>query len=184
MTSVLLPIAASTATAVMIGLTVGPRLAARSKRIQTAYDSRDRFGDSVLDILKLCTNLENVHVDSEITDPPRSRLQDEQGRWMSQIDEITTWLADHWQRFALGYTRRMDLHNLAIRYVGAGRGLWLSDRPLDEQVRMLRELTEHIHTIYFARRWRVIKTVPEEITQLCAKLDVLDGNASPTAARN
>ena len=138
----------------------------------------------MLDILTLCTNLEKVHVDSEITDPPRSRLQDERGRWMSQIDEITTWLADHWQRFALGYTRRMDLQNLVIRYVGAGRGLWLSDRPLDERVRMLRELTEHIHTIYFARRWRVIKAVPQEITQLRAKLDVLDGNASPTAARN
>ena len=183
-TSVLLPIVVSVATAVLIGLTVGPRLAARSKRIQTARDSRDRFGDSVLDILTLCTNLEKVHVDSEITNPPRSRLQDERVRWMSQIDEITTWLADHWQRFALGYTGRMDLRDLVIRYVGAGRGLWLSDRPLDERVRMLRELTEHVHTIYFARRWRVIKVVPQEITQLRAKLDVLEGNASPTAARN
>ena len=78
----------------------------------------------------------------------------------------------------------MDLRDLVIRYVGAGRGLWLSDRPLDERVRMLQELTEHVHAIYFARRWRVVKVVPQEIAQLRAKLDVLEGNASPTAARN
>src|SRR5215510_9506570 len=53
-TSILLPIGVSMATAVLTGLTVGPRLAARGKRIQAAHDSRDRFGDSVLDILALC----------------------------------------------------------------------------------------------------------------------------------
>ena len=47
---------------------------------------------------------------------------------------------------------------------------------------MLRELTEHIQTIYFARRWRVITVVPQEITDLRTKLDILEGNAaSPTA---
>ena len=45
---------------------------------------------------------------------------------------------------------------------------------------MLRELTEHIQTIYFARRWRVITVVPQEITELRTKLDILEGNASPT----
>ncbi len=56
------------ATAVLIGLTAGPRLAARGKRIQAAHDSRDRFGESVLDILALCSNLEKVHVQSEVRD--------------------------------------------------------------------------------------------------------------------
>ena len=69
--------------------------------------SRDRFGESVLDILALCSNLENVHVQSEIRDPLRSRLQGERDRWVSQIDERTIWLADHWQHFALGYSRRL-----------------------------------------------------------------------------
>jgi hypothetical protein len=173
--SVLLPIGVSLATGVLIGLTVGPRLAARGKRIQAAHDSRDRFGDSVLDILTLCTNLERVQVGSELPEPLRSRLQGERDRWLSQIDETTTWLVDHWQRFALGYTKRMDVMNLVVRYVAAARGLWLSDRPLDDRVRMLRELTEHVQTIYFTRRWRVITTVPQEITKLRTKLDILNG---------
>ena len=92
MTSVLLPVGVSMATAVLIGLTVGPRLAARGKRIQAAHDSRDRFGESVLDILALCSNLEKVHVQSEIRDPTRSRLQGERDRRPSQIDERTIWL--------------------------------------------------------------------------------------------
>ena len=139
MTSVLLPVCVSMATAVLIGLTVGPRLAARGKRIQAAHDSRDRFGESVLDILALCSKLEKVHVQSEIRDPMRSRLQGERDRWLSQIDERTIWLADHWQQFALGYSRRLDVRDLVARYVGGARGLWLSGRPLEERARMLRE---------------------------------------------
>jgi hypothetical protein len=179
MTSVLLPIGVSTATAVLIGLTVGPRLAARSKRIQAAHDSRDRFGESVLDILALCSNLEKVNIQSEIRDPMRARLHSERDRWVSQIDERTIWLADHWQQFVWGYSRRLDVRDLVARYVGGARGLWLSDRPLEERVRMLRELTEHIQTIYFARRWRVITVVPQEITELRTKLDILEGAAPP-----
>jgi hypothetical protein len=181
MTSILLPIGVSMATAVLIGLTVGPRLAARGKRIQAAYDNRDRFGENVLDILALCSNLETVHVQPELTDPLRSRLQGERDRWLSRIDELTIWLVDHWQQFVLGYSRRLDVRDLVARYVADARGLWLSDRSLEERVRMLRELTEHIQTIYFARRWRVITVVPQEITELRTKLDILDGNASPTA---
>jgi hypothetical protein len=180
-TLVLLPIGVSVATAVLIGLTVGPRLAARGKRIQAAHDSRDRFGDSVLDILALCSDLEKVHVRSDITDPLRSRLQGERDRWLSQIDERTIWLVDHWRRFVLGYSKRMDVRNLVARYVADARGLWLSDRPLEERVRMLRELTEHIQTIYFARRWRASTAMPQEIIRLRTKLDILEGNTSPTS---
>jgi hypothetical protein len=175
--SVLVPIGVSVTTSVLIGLTVGPRLAARGKRIQAAHDSRDRFGDSVLDILALCANLEKVQIQSELPDPPRSRLQGERDRWLSQLDETTIWLVDHWQRVALAYTTRMDVMNLVARYVAAARGLWLSDRPLDERVRMLRDLTEHVQTIYFTRRWRVIITVQQEITELRTKLDILEGKA-------
>jgi hypothetical protein len=169
------------ATAVLIGLTVGPRLAARGMRIQAAHDSRDRFGENVLAILALCSNLEKVHVQSEVRDPMLSRLQGERDRWISQIDERTIWLADHWQQFAFGYSRRLDVRDLVASYVGGARGLWLSDRQLEERVRMLRELTEHIQTIYFARRWRVITVVPQEIIKLRMKLDILEGKASPTA---
>lgn len=174
--SVLVPIGVSLATGVLTVLTMGPRLSARGKRIQAAHDSRDRFSDSVLDILALCGNLENFQVEPDLPDLLRCRMQGERDRWVSQLDETTIWLADHWQRFALGYSRRMNLVNLATRYVAAVRGLWLSDRPLDGRARMLRELTGHVQTIYFTRRWRVMTTVPKEITELRTKLDALEGN--------
>jgi hypothetical protein len=34
---------------------------------------------------------------------------------------------DHWQRIALGYSKRLGLLNLVTRYVAMARGLWLSD---------------------------------------------------------
>ena len=46
---------------------------------------------------------------------------------------------------------------------------------------MLKELTEHIQTIYFERRWRVLTAVPQEISHLRMKLDILEGNAPPTS---
>lgn len=175
--SVLVPLGVSLAVGVLTGLTVGPRLAARGKRIQAAHDDRDRFGDSVLDILALCGNLEKVQIDSDLPDSQSSRLQGERDRWIGQIDEITIWLTDHWQRVALGYSKRLNVMDLVVRYIGAARGLWLSDRPLDQRVRMLRELTGHIQNIYFARRWRVVTIIPQEITELRSKLDALEGNS-------
>jgi hypothetical protein len=100
--SVALPVFVSLATTIAVGLSVGPRIAARGKRIQTAHDARDRFSDSVLDILALCGNLEHTLKDPDSEDPPRPKLQGECNRWEGQIDETTAWLADHWQRFALG----------------------------------------------------------------------------------
>ena len=102
-------------------------------------------------------------------------MQGERDRWIGQIGETTTWLVDHWQRFALGYSKRLDLMNLVARYVTAARGLWLSDLPLDQRVRMLRELTEHVQNIHFTRRWRAVTTIRQEITELRTKLDTLEG---------
>lgn len=180
-TSVLLPIGVSVGTVLVIGLTVGPRLAARGKRIQAAHDSRDRFGDSVLDILALCSNLETVTITPEMTDPFRARMQGERDRWLSQIDETTTWLVDHWQRVAPGYVAPMGVQDLVARYVATARGFWLSDRPLEERVRMLRELTEPVQSIYFTRRWRVAGRIPAEIARLRRMLDALENGTQPTA---
>jgi hypothetical protein len=180
--SVALSAGVSVVTALAVGLTVGPRLAARSKRIQAANDSRDRFGDSVLDLLVLCGNLERVTIPSAVANPVQSRLQDERDRWIGQIDEITLWLVDHWQHVALGYTGVMGIRELVIRYVADARGLWLSGRPLEERVRLLREMTEPVQTIFFARRWRVVSKVPGEVARLRAMLDVLDGSAQPQSS--
>jgi hypothetical protein len=55
----IIPIAVSIATVVIANLTVGPRLAARGKRIQEYHSARDQFKDShsVLDVAALCANL-------------------------------------------------------------------------------------------------------------------------------
>jgi len=170
MHSVALPVGVSLATTIVVSLSVGPRLAARSKRIQAAHDSRDRFSDSVLDILALCGNLRPVLRDPAFGDPSRSQLQCECKRWEGQIDETTAWLVDHWQRFALGYLGARGARNLIVEYVASARGVWLSARPLDERVRLLEEMTEPIQTIFFARRWRVIREIPRAETRLRATL--------------
>jgi hypothetical protein len=180
--SVLSSAGVSVVTAVVVGLTVGPRLAARSKRIQAAHDNRDRFGDSVLNLLALCGNLQQVTISPAATDAARARLQGERDRWMSQVDETTAWLVDHWQHVALGYVGTMGVRDLAVRYAADARGLWLSGRPLEERVRLLRELSEPVQTIFFARRWRVVSKVPGEIARLKAMLDVLDGSAPPQSS--
>lgn len=180
--TVLVSAGVSVVTALAVGLTVGPRLAARSKRIQAAHDSRDRFGDSVLSLLVLCGNLERVAMPPAAADAVQSRLQGERDRWMSQIDEITLWLVDHWQHVALGYTGAMGIRELVIRYVADARGLWLSGRPLEERVRLLREITEPVQTIFFARRWRVVSKVPREVERLRAMLDALDDSVQPQSS--
>lgn len=172
--SVAIPVVVSVAGTITTQLTVGPRLAARGKRIQAAHDSRDRFNDAILNILALTTNLESTAIPPETDEPTRSKLQDERNRWLAQIDETTAWLADHWQHIALGYTGLLDVRDLVVRYLGAARGLWLSGRPLDDRVRMLRELTEPVQTIFFARRWRVVTSLTSERTRLTTLLDTLD----------
>ena len=171
-TSVMVPIGLSVATTIVTGLTVGPRLAARAKRIQTAYDSRDLFGESVLNILAQCSNLEHVIIPPDVGDPLRTRLQSERDRWISQIDDATIWLVDHWQQCALGYLNLRGMSDLVSHYVADARGLWLSDRPIEERARMLRELTEPVQTIYFARRWRVVGSLAGEVSRLRTMLDL------------
>jgi hypothetical protein len=175
---VLLPIGVSVATTLVTGLTVGPRLAARGKRIQAAHDSRDRFGDAVLDILALCGNLEATDIRPDAAEPLSPKVQAERDRWLSQIDETTGWLVDHWQQFALTYRGANGIRNLVAEYVMTARGVWLSDRPLDVRIRLLMGLTEPVQTIYFASRWRVVKDLRDEMARLRAMLDSADGDAA------
>jgi len=155
-----LPIGVSLVTTVVVSWSVGPRLAARSKRIQAAHDNRDHFSDSVVDILALSGNLRPALSDASFGDPSRSVLQSECKRWEGQIDETTAWLVDHWQRFALGYLGALGVRNLIVEYVASARGVWLSDRPLDERRRLLEEMTEPIQTIFFTRRNRALGAFP------------------------
>jgi hypothetical protein len=181
LTHVLVPAGISVATTLVTGL-AGTRLAARNKRIQDAHDDRDRFNDSVMDILAWCGNLQANPIPADVEETARAKLQAERDRWVGQIDETTIWLIDHWRRFALGYLGAMGTRDLVVRYVASARGLWLSDRPLEERVRMLQELTEPVQTIYFAHRWRMATKLLKERDRLNELLDKLDHDAPTSEA--
>jgi hypothetical protein len=90
----------------------------------------------------------------------------------------TSWLADHRQHVALGYAGVMGIRELVVRYAPDARGLWLSARPVDERVRLLRELTKPVQTIFFARRRRVVSSVRSEMARLSIMPGHIDGEAS------
>jgi hypothetical protein len=143
----------------MTGLFIGPRRSARTKRKQAAYDSRDMFQNDILDLWALCINLGDFVMPPGVTYPMRSRVQGECDRWISQIDEITANITDHWQRFALTYSTYMGVSNIAIDYARDVRWIWLSNRPLADKVSLIKERTEPIQAMYFTRRWHVISIV-------------------------
>ena len=166
-------------TAVVTELTVGPRLAARSRRVLAAHGDRDDFGARVLDLLALCGKVEDVAASGGAGEGLGPALAGERDRWVGQIDEITVWLIDHWQRFALTYSGLLGLRDAVARYAAAVRGVWLSDRPLEERARMVRELTEPVQTLYFASRWRVLGSIARERARLLAMLASFDGGVEP-----
>jgi hypothetical protein len=175
--SVIIPVAVAIATVIVTSLTVGPRLAAHGKRIQADHDARDQFRNSILDLLALCANLQTVTISDTFEEPRRSRLQAERDRWETQIREITIWLIDHWQRYALGYVRIGGVPNLTTRYVFAVWGIWISARPLDARVRMLKDFTEPMGTIFVGRRWRA-GAIRREARRLRRMLDDLENGAA------
>jgi len=181
LTSVVVPVGVSVGASVVTQLTVGPRLAARGKRIQAANDWRDQFNDRVVDILALCGNLQTVTHSPDLPGEARSRLEGERDRWVGQIDEITAWMVDHWQGFALTYLGVAGVRDLVGEYVMVSRGVWLSGRDLDERVRLLKELTEPVQTIFFASRWRVFAVVGRERVRLRELLRSLSESSPPTA---
>jgi hypothetical protein len=171
--ALVVPVGASVVTSVVMQLTVGPRLAARSRRILAAHSDRDEFGARVLDLLALCGNVEGLAEPEGAGEGLSPGLEGERERWVKQIDEITLWLADHWQRFALTYAGVGGLRDAVARYAAAVRGVWLSDRPVEERARMVRELTEPVQTLYFASRWRVLGSIATERARLVGMLDSL-----------
>jgi hypothetical protein len=166
LTSVVVPVAVSVGASVVTQLSAGPRLAARGKRIQAANDWRDQFNDRVVDILALCGNLQAVRQSPDFDGQVGAKVQAERDRWVRQIDEITAWMVDHWQGFALTYLGAAGIRGLLTDYVMVARGVWLSGRDLDERVRLLKELTEPVQTIFFASRWRVVAVVGRERARL------------------
>jgi hypothetical protein len=172
--TILIAVGTSLATTTGVDLTVGPRLAARSARIQANHADRDQFGQHVITIIARCPALEAWSLPAGLSAELRARLEAEHDRMVAQVEEATVWLADNILRYALGYVGTLGLRDLVGRYAAEGRGLWLSERPEAERARMLREVSEPVQTIFFARRWRVALSIRSERRRLTGMLDILN----------
>jgi hypothetical protein len=181
--SLIIPIGVSIATVIITNLTVGPRLAARGKRIQENHSARDQFKESLLDLAALCANLRGVEIPDTMEEPRRSRFQAERDRWEAQTSEITTWLIDHWQRYALGYVAASELPNLITRYATDARGVWISPRPLEDRVRMLQDINGLMLTIFVDRWWRA-SAKTRAISRLRSMLDDIENGAAGDQAKD
>jgi hypothetical protein len=180
--SVIIPVGVSLATAVAISLTVGPRLAARAKRIQAFHDARDQFRRSIVDILAMCANLRGAVLPDDATEHHQSVFQAERNRWEAQISDVTVWLIDHWQGYAFTYIGTAGIRDLINRYAFTARGIWISSRPLQERVRMLQDLSQPMLTIFVASRWYAARRIPGEVQRLNEMFDSIEGLAPPDGA--
>jgi hypothetical protein len=181
--SFIIPIGVSIATVIITNLTVGPRLAARGKRIQENHSARDQFKESLLDLAALCANLRGVAIPDTMEEPKRARFQAERDRWEAQIGDITTWLIDHWQRYALGYVGPAEFSNLITRYAADARGVWISARSLEDRVRMLQDINGLMLTIFVGVWWRAAAKV-RAITRLRGMLENIENGAPSDQAKD
>ncbi|MCO6009736.1 hypothetical protein NE236_32675 [Actinoallomurus purpureus] len=179
MSSIVGTIATAAATAVAttwaIGMTVSPRLDARKARILKAHQDRDSFSDSILTILAACARLEAFEIPSDVPDTLGTALRAERQRWLNQIDEATCWLVDNTQRWAGTYYSGWGLRDLMVRYAADARGVVLSERDEAAKVSFLREITEPVQEIFFARTWwlRALRVASQAQRLTCA-LDRLE----------
>jgi hypothetical protein len=178
----IIPIGVSIATVIITNLTVGPRLAARGKRIQEYHSARDQFKDSLLDLAALCANLRGVVVPDTMEESKRARFQAERDRWEAQIGDITTWLIDHWQRYALGYVGTAEFSNLITSYAADTRGVWISARPLEDRVLMLQDINGLMITIFLGRWWSAAAKA-DAVARLRSMLDDIENGTHGDQAK-
>jgi hypothetical protein len=111
--SFIIPIGVSIATVIITNLTVGPRLAARGKRIQENHSARDQFQESLLDLAALRANLRGVDIPDTWRNlsGPASRLSANGGKLRSGPHHLA-----HRPLAALGYVGPVEFSNLIMRY--------------------------------------------------------------------
>ena len=149
-TSVAVPIGVAAASGVVTQLTAGPRLAARSTRIQAWHAARAKLADDLVKVIFMCSALEST--EALLSNP---KTEGERTRWTSQIDEITIRLADEGSVVALTHLKVLGVPSLVAQYIGLARGAWLSDRPLMERVAELKEIAGPLQGIYGRRWWHI-----------------------------
>ncbi len=158
-------------------LTVKPRLAARTKRIQARHDYRDQLELRINNVLMNCRRLARYPILPTAPDEVSKRIEAERERWIKQLDDDTAWLIDNQLLVGAGAPRLGDFPVLVIRYAEACRVLWLIDRSLEDRCRMITELSDMAHRSLWGTRRFKAATRSRHLYRLRDRLDAIDAGS-------
>ncbi|MFD4482665.1 hypothetical protein ACFWPU_42065 [Streptomyces sp. NPDC058471] len=147
-TTVLIALGTSLLTSIVAGRYLSPLLEVRNRRFQAKMLTREKFQENMLDTLSAVMHLRAVPVAPAASDTVRTALLAEAARWSAQVDETTKYLTDHAVQLLFAY-RGSRLPELAVRYSGTARAVWISDRSKDRKLSTLHDLTRHCHALFF-----------------------------------
>ncbi|MFI6063614.1 hypothetical protein [Streptomyces sp. NPDC051286] len=170
-TTALISIVTSLLTLIVSGRYILPLLEVRNRRFQTKMQAREKFQANMLTVLSAATRLLATSIPAEATDTVRTALREERARWRAQIDEATRYLTDHFEQIAFAYAGSR-IPELAVRYSGNARMVWISDRSEARKLNALRDITQHCHALFFdsplyapqrARSWQELERLLDEL---------------------
>ncbi|MFF4978281.1 hypothetical protein [Streptomyces sp. NPDC001083] len=175
-TTALISIVTSVLTLIVAGRYVSPLLEVRNRRFQAKMQTREKFSASMMDILSAVTHLLVAPVAPEASDTVRAALREERARWRTQVDEATTYLTDHAVQLLLAYQGN-KIPTMAVRYSADMRGVWISDRSEDRKLALLRDATQHCHTLFFDSPLYMLKRAraAQQLERLLDELEGADG---------
>lgn len=152
--TLIIAVLTSLLTTIATGILVGPRLEARNRRLQEAFKARERFGNSVFDLLTNTNRLLAIQVPEDANRGLSRSLRAERARWITKIDQATMHLIDETEHFALGYGPGLGIRELAAAFATHSRAVWVSERSLEKRLQLLHEMASHAQSIYFTAWWR------------------------------
>ncbi|MFF7763971.1 hypothetical protein [Streptomyces griseorubiginosus] len=144
----LISIVTSVMTLIVAGRYVSPLLEVRNRRFQAKMQTREKFSASMMDLLSAVSHLLQAPVVPEASDTVQAALREERARWRTLVDEATTYLTDHAIQLLIAY-KGDRIPTMAVRYSADMRGVWISDRSEERKLVLLRDATQHCHTLFF-----------------------------------
>ncbi|GAA1111190.1 hypothetical protein GCM10009577_37210 [Streptomyces javensis] len=132
---------------------------------------RETFQGDMLTLLSVTTRLLATPVPPEATSTVRTALWEERARWRAKVDQTTKDLADNAGQLAFAYGGAR-IPELAVRYSGTTRMVWISDRDEDAKLHGLKAITQHCHALLFdsplhtlqrTRSWRELERLLDEL---------------------
>ncbi|MET7762814.1 hypothetical protein ABZS86_25395 [Streptomyces sp. NPDC005355] len=170
-TTALISIATALLTTIVSGRYVAPLLEVRNRRFQTKMKARETFQADALTVASAAARLLATPPPPEASDTVRAALREEHARWLDQIDQATKALADNIGPLAFAYPTA-PFSDLAVRYSGNARMVWISDRDEGAKLTTLLAMTQHCHTCFFdspwyarqrARSWQELERLLDEL---------------------